>query len=88
MVRRNTTAAAIKKFQAHSGDTGSTEVQIAVLTEKINTLSQHLQEHKKDLDSRLGLLKMISQRRSLMSYLEKRSPERHKKLLGGLGLRK
>jgi len=81
-------AATIKKFQAHPNDTGSAEVQIAVLSEKINTLSKHLQEHKKDVDSRMGLLKMISQRRSLLTYLEKRSPERYKKLISSLGLRK
>ena len=88
MAKKTTKAAAIKKFQSHATDTGSTEVQVAVLSEKINTLSKHLQEHKKDVDSRMGLLKMISQRRSLLGYLEKRNPERYKKLLGSLGLRK
>lgn len=81
-------ASTIKKFQAHEKDTGSTEVQIAVLTEKINQLSKHLGEHKKDNDSRMGLLKMISQRRSLLTYMEKRSGEKYKKLIGDLGLRK
>lgn len=82
------TAQTIKKFQSHDRDTGSTEVQAAVLSDKIQTLTAHLQQHKKDVDSRLGLLKMISQRRSLLSYLEKRNPERYKKLIGELGLRK
>lgn len=79
---------AIKKFQSHEKDTGSTEVQVAVITEKITTLSKHLQEHKKDYDSRLGLLKMIGSRRSLLGYLEKKNPERYKKLIASLGLRK
>jgi small subunit ribosomal protein S15 len=82
------TAKTIKKFQTHQNDTGSTEVQAAVLSEKINALSSHLQTHKKDVDSRMGLLKMISHRRSLLSYLDKKSPERYKKLIGQLGLRK
>lgn len=81
-------AATIKKFQSHDSDTGSTEVQVAVLTEKINSLSKHLNSHKKDVDSRMGLLRMISQRRSLLMYLEKRNGERYKKLIGSLGLRK
>jgi len=78
----------IKKFQSHENDTGSTEVQVAVITEKINALAKHLQEHKKDHDSRLGLLKMIGSRRSLLSYLEKHNPDRYKKLISSLGLRK
>ena len=78
----------IKKFAAHEKDTGSTEVQVAVLSEKINKLSKHLGEHKKDNDSRMGLLKMISQRRSLLSFLDKKSPEKYRKLIGELGLRK
>lgn len=81
-------AATIKKYQSHEGDTGSTDVQVAVLTEKINALTKHLQEHKKDHDSRMGLLKMIGQRRSLLNYLEKKNNERYKKLIGSLGLRK
>jgi small subunit ribosomal protein S15 len=78
----------IKKFQRNDKDTGSTEVQIAVLTEKISQLSKHLGEHKKDTDSRMGLLKMISHRRSLLTYLEKKQPDSYKKLIGSLGLRK
>ncbi len=81
-------AGAIKKFQNHANDTGSTDVQVAVLTEKINQLSQHLAEHKKDNDSRSGLLKMISHRRSLLTYLEKRHPDQYKKVIAQLGLRK
>lgn len=82
------TVATIKKFQSHEKDTGSTEVQVAVLTEKINLLTKHLAEHKKDNDSRLGLLKMISQRRALLTYLEKRHADQYKKLIATLGLRK
>lgn len=78
----------IKKFQRNAKDTGSTEVQIAVLTEKISQLSSHLSEHKKDTDSRMGLLKMISHRRTLLSYLEKKQPDTYKKLIASLGLRK
>ncbi len=85
---RNKTAKTIKKFQSHEKDTGSTDVQAAVLTEKINSLTKHLQDHKKDHDSRMGLLKMIGQRRSLLNYLEKRNHERYKKLITSLGLRK
>src|SRR5579864_8499047 len=81
-------ASAIKKFQSHANDTGSTDVQVAVLTEKINQLSQHLAEHKKDNDSRSGLLKMISHRRSLLTYLEKRHPDQYRKVIAQLGLRK
>jgi small subunit ribosomal protein S15 len=76
----------IKKFQRSAKDTGSTEVQIAILSEKIAQLSAHLSVHKKDNDSRMGLLKMISQRRSLLRYLEQ--PEQYKKLIASLGLRK
>lgn len=81
-------SATIKKFQKSDKDTGSTSVQIAVLTEKINQLSKHLADHKKDNDSRMGLLKMISHRRSLLSYLDKRQPEEYRQLLASLGLRK
>lgn len=88
MAKKNKKAEAIKKFQSHTNDTGSTEVQVAVLSEKVNALSKHLQEHKKDVDSRMGLLKMISQRRSLLVYLEKHNTERYKKLISSLGLRK
>ena len=61
----------IKKYARHEGDTGSPEVQIAVLTKRINDLTEHLKEHKKDHHSRRGLLKMVGQRRSLLNYLIK-----------------
>ena len=88
MTKKNTKEAAIKKFQSHEKDTGSADVQVAVLTEKINRLSKHLGEHKQDNDSRMGLLKMIAQRRSLLGYQEKKNPEQYKKLIASLGLRK
>jgi len=83
-----TSAKTIKKYQSHEKDTGSIEVQAAVISEKINRLADHLKEHKKDTDSRLGLLKMISHRRSLLNYLDRKNPERYKKLISSLGLRK
>ena len=85
---KNTKSATIKKFQKSDKDTGSTAVQIAVLSDKIDQLSKHLAEHKKDNDSRMGLLKMISQRRSLLTYLDKKTPEEYRKLIASLGLRK
>lgn len=88
MVKKTTKSTTIKKFQRSAKDTGSTEVQVAVLSEKINQLSGHLSTHKKDNDSRLGLLKMISNRRSLLSYLERKQPDQYKKLIATLGLRK
>lgn len=88
MSTKTTKQKTIKKFQRNDKDTGSTAVQVAVLTEKINSLTKHLNEHKKDNDSRMGLLKMISQRRSLLSYMERKENEEYKKLIASLGLRK
>ena len=89
MVKKVTKKArTIKKFQRNAKDTGSTQVQIAILTEKISELSKHLTEHKKDKDSRMGLLKMISHRRSLISYLDRKQSDDYKKLIASLGLRK
>ncbi|MBM3208977.1 30S ribosomal protein S15 [Candidatus Shapirobacteria bacterium] len=70
----------IKKFAATVGDTGSPEVQIALLTEKIDRLTQHLKLHKKDVHSRRGLLSMIAKRRRLLNYLEKKDKERVKRI--------
>ena len=81
-------AKTIKKFQRNAKDTGSTQVQVAVLTEKIAQLSKHLGEHKKDKDSRMGLLNMISHRRRLLSYLDRKQTEDYQKLIASLGLRK
>ncbi|MFA5927462.1 MAG: 30S ribosomal protein S15 [Patescibacteria group bacterium] len=78
----------IKKYQGHEGDTGSTEVQIAILTKKVSDLTKHLKEHKKDFDSRRGLLMMVGKRRRLLNYLKKTSEEGYTKLISDLGLRK
>jgi small subunit ribosomal protein S15 len=78
----------IKKYQIHKEDTGSTEVQIAVLTKKIADLTGHLKDHKKDFDSRMGLLKMVGKRRRLLNYLRKTQDEKYQKLIKDLGLRK
>lgn len=78
----------IKKYQSHKDDTGSTEVQIAILTKKISELTKHLKEHKKDFDSRRGLLMMVGKRRRLLNYLKKLEEERYNKLIADLGLRK
>ena len=78
----------IKEFKIHSKDTGSTEVQIALLTERINILSQHFARHKKDLHSRRGLLMMVSNRRRLLNYLKKKDNKKYEDVLGRLNLRK
>lgn len=78
----------IQKYATHEGDTGSPEVQIALLTYRINHLNEHLKEHKKDHHSRRGLLKMVGQRRGLLSYLREKDIERYRALITSLGLRK
>ena len=78
----------IAKFAAHEGDTGSPEVQIALLTARINELNDHLQVHAKDHHSRRGLLKMVGQRRRLLAYLKEKDIERYRSLIKRLGLRK
>lgn len=78
----------IKKFGAHEGDTGSTEVQIALLTERINHLNQHLSKNIHDNHSRRGLLKMVGERRGLLKYLQEVDIERYRKLIAALELRK
>lgn len=78
----------IKKYQSHKDDTGSTEVQIAILTKKVSDLTKHLQAHKKDFDSRRGLLMMVGKRRRLLNYLKKIEEEKYTKLISDLGLRK
>ena len=81
-------ASLIKKFARTEGDTGSPEVQVAILTHHINYLTGHFKEHKKDNHSRRGLLKMVSARRSLLDHLKKSSPDRYQKLIETLGLRR
>ena len=78
----------ITKFARHEGDTGSPEVQIAVLTSRINNLTEHLRNNNKDHHSRRGLLKMVGQRRSLLNYLQKIDIERYRAIVAELGLRK
>lgn len=78
----------IKEFGKFEGDTGSTEVQIALLTEKINHLTEHLRTHKKDFHSRLGLLRMVGQRKRLLAYLTKKDLEGYRSLIARLGIRK
>lgn len=78
----------INKFGRTANDTGSPEVQIALLTERINDLTEHLKENKNDHHSRRGLLKMVGQRRGLLAYLKKIDIERYRAIVEGLGLRK
>lgn len=85
---KDTKAEIIKKYAKNEQDTGSAEVQIAILTEKINVLTEHLKEHKHDFHSRRGLLKMVGQRRSLLNYLLKNDVTRYRELIKSLGLRK
>ena len=81
-------AAIIEKFATHPGDTGSPEVQIALLTERIYHLTEHLKVHKKDHHSRRGLLQMVGSRRSLLNYLKELDIERYRKIVADLDLRK
>lgn len=78
----------IKEYAIHEGDTGSAEVQIAVLTKRINDLTEHLRTHNKDHHSRRGLLKMVGQRRSLLNYLMNSDIERYRSIIAKLGIRK
>ena len=78
----------MKAYATHEGDTGSPEVQIAVLTRRINDLTEHLKTHKKDHHSRRGLLKMVGQRRSMLAYLQKKDINRYRALIAKLGIRK
>lgn len=78
----------INEFKTHESDTGSPEVQIAVLTEEINNLNGHLRTHKKDHHSRRGLLKMVGKRRNLLTYLRNKDVQRYRVLINKLGLRR
>ncbi len=80
--------AIIAEYATHEGDTGSPEVQIAVLTTRINELTEHLKVHKKDHHSRRGLLKMVGHRRNLLVYLAKKDIERYRSIIKRLGIRK
>jgi small subunit ribosomal protein S15 len=78
----------IKQFAAKPGDTGSPEVQIAILTERIKNLTDHLNQHKKDFHTRRGLITMVGQRRSLLDYLKRKEVSRYEKIVKDLGLRR
>ena len=80
--------AVIKEYATHEGDTGSPEVQVAILTSRIVYLTEHLKEHKKDHHSRRGLLKLVGQRRNMLDYLRHKDIERYRSLIERLGLRK
>jgi small subunit ribosomal protein S15 len=80
--------AIIREYATHDGDTGSPEVQVALLTTRIQHLTEHLREHKHDFHSRRGLLKMVGQRRRLLKYLQKKDVERYRTLISRLGLRR
>ena len=80
--------AVVDKYKQHEGDTGSPEVQVALLTERINQLTEHFKTHVKDFHSRRGLLKLVSQRRGLLDYLKRRNVEAYRSLIERLGLRK
>ena len=88
MIRKEQKAAVIEANRTHETDTGSPEVQIAILTERISQLTEHLKEHKHDNHSRRGLLKMVGQRRSMLAYLKKKDIERYRASVKKLGLRK
>ena len=87
-LKKEDKAALVEKFGREQGDTGSSEVQIALLTERITYLTDHLKTHTKDHASRRGLLKMVGQRRRLLEYLRRTEPDRYKALIEQLGLRK
>ena len=78
----------IENFKRQEGDTGSPEVQVALLTERITYLTEHFKVHKKDFHSRTGLLKLVGQRRKLLNYLKKKDIQRYRALIAKLGLRK
>ena len=88
MLNQSKKSEIISNTRIHEGDTGSAEVQIALLTERINELTTHLQSHKKDYSSRRGLLKMVGKRSSLLKYLTRTDPQRYQSIITRLGLRK
>ncbi|MDP4109802.1 MAG: 30S ribosomal protein S15 [Bacillota bacterium] len=88
MILKEKKAEVISLNRTHENDTGSPEVQVAILTARINELTEHLKVHKKDNHSRTGLFKMIGHRRSLLNYLQKKDVERYRALIAKLGIRK
>ena len=88
MLLKDQKDAIIAEYKTHDGDTGSAEVQIALLTKRINDLTEHLKVHKNDHHSRRGLLKMVGHRRNLLAYLQKVDIERYRSIIARLGIRK
>ncbi len=88
MITKTQKAEVIEANKTHENDTGSPEVQIAILTERINQLTEHLKIHKKDNHSRLGMYKMIGKRRRLLDYLKEKDIERYRAIIAKLGIRK
>lgn len=87
MVTKKKKEGVIKKHQAHEGDTGSPEVQVALLTKRIKELSDHLKKHKKDLHSKRGLLQIVADRRKHLRYLKRKHSERYQKIADSLGVK-
>ena len=85
---RDSRATLIERFKVHAKDTGSPEVQIALLSERINYLTEHFRSHRKDHSSRRGLLTMVGRRRRLLEYLKRQNPDSYQKIIGQLGIRK
>ena len=88
MLRKEEKTAVIEANRLHDQDTGSPEVQIAILTKRINELTEHIKVHQKDHHSRRGLLKMVGHRRNLLNYLQKKDIERYRAIIAKLGIRK
>ena len=88
MITKEKKIETIGKFKTHEGDTGSPEVQIALLTKGIEELAKHFETHKKDYHSRIGLLKMVNQRKTLLTYLRRKDSKRYAKLIKELDIRK
>ncbi len=88
MVKVTKNKTLVEKYQTHKKDTGSSEVQIALLTQRINELAEHLKKHKKDYDSKRGLLIMVGKRRRLLNYLKEKNIKKYDKVIKDLNLRK
>ena len=88
MIDKETKSQLVKEYQHHESDTGSSEVQVALLTGRIRELTEHLREHHKDVHSRVGLLKLVGQRRSLLNYISREDAQRYRSLISRLGLRR
>jgi small subunit ribosomal protein S15 len=88
MIEKEKKVATVREYQLHDKDSGSTEVQIALLTERINQMTEHLKVHEHDHHSRRGLLKLVGQRRRLLTYLSNNDVKRYRQLIARLGLRK